>query len=425
MVKKKKDTYSALQIIISIIILLLIYVLIPYYNYDSDYGLPSVEDDFSDMDEFHFPKMPITYDMYIDTGADNDVYEANRIRWAFEIIEDSTDGLVRFEKAGYNEPANLIINGLPPLEIESSELYVVEGLAGPVKLENNIILQSELDFYPSISGLYGSTTELYIEGGWLWESTSYDYIESLTWEYGDCSDLPVTEIHEILHALGFGHIEKDSHSVMFPVKHRIQACKTTEIDKEIISCLKHIYSNGDVSGDCSKLDLYPFEEEIDEERNDFIWESLPVRYSISDCNRLQERNIQKAEKVIEDYIGYELYNLVGADNSQINFKCQDSIDDVILNRETDFWDETVYFPSAQPYFNKNEEGIIEDVEILLFAQNRKCGGIEVHQLLHGLGLRKHYGQWMGYEVEMCDTKNMVLSRDTKERIIELYGLEGL
>ena len=133
-------------------------------------------------------------------------------------------------------------------------------------------------------------------------------------------------------------------------------------------------------------------------------------------------NLQKAKKVIEKYVGYDIYKFLENGDAQINFYCGLSFDDVLLNKETDFWDTTSYFPSAQPYFDFEKEKI-KEVKIILFAQDRMCGGIEVHELLHGAGLREHYSAWMEQETEMCDTNTLVIGRESIDKIKELYGLE--
>jgi hypothetical protein len=167
--------------------------------------------------------------------------------------------------------------------------------------------------------------------------------------------------------------------------------------------------------------MYPWPEE--ESINDFKWDSLPVTYSASYCNERQVWNIQKAEKIIEDYTGYNLYEFKDMEKGQINFNCHDSFYDVLLNYETDFWDTTIYFPASQPYFYFNDNQDIKEVEIILFAQNRTCGGIETHELLHGIGLRNHYGPWMKFETELCDLDTLVLSNESKEKIKEIYSLK--
>jgi len=65
---------------------------------------------------------------------------------------------------------------------------------------------------------------------------------------------PDLEVHEILHTFGFIHNAKMG-SIMQPYSAMTSAeCETTKIDDEYISCLKNIYSDGVIEGDCSKID---------------------------------------------------------------------------------------------------------------------------------------------------------------------------
>jgi len=54
-----------------------------------------------------------------------------------------------------------------------------------------------------------------------------------------CVNYPATEIHEILHALNFNHLE-DTSSIMHP---GIGGDVCPELDEEIIECIEDIYSN--------------------------------------------------------------------------------------------------------------------------------------------------------------------------------------
>ncbi len=380
-----------------------------------------IKDNFSDIEEFHFTHMPLTYKIDVDTTpTTNDAYEVERIIWALQIIENSTDNLIQFKKADFNETPDIIIYGRPPLESEDKDRFIIEGLASPNETKENRIINADITLYAGETFLWAGGSHLEVIGGNLWEVTEYDPRESTSWEVDDCEHFPNTEVHEILHALGIGHNYNDSHSIMFPIDYPIQSCKTEEIDKEISSCLKHIYSNGKIGGDCSNLEMYPWPEE--KEIGDFKWENLPITYSIFDCNDRQKRNLQMAEGVIKKYLGYNAYEFVENRKSDVNFYCHDSFDDVLLNEETDFWDTGVYFPASQPYFYFDKEENIQEVKILLFAQNRTCGGIEVHELLHGVGLREHYGHWMEYETEMCDLNTLVIGKEAIEKIKEIYSL---
>ncbi len=418
---------SIIGIVLGILFIAWLFWPISDVSLNDEYKSLLENDMFSNIEEYHFQEMPITYSINIDTTlyseggikrADDD-YEVQRIKWALNIIENETDNLVTFKEVSPHENPNIIIEGYPPLE-ESDPTLITEGLAGPIDIVENVIIFSEVDFYPANTGFWGGTTSLEVRGDSLWEITDYDLRESISWVAEDCENFPNTEIHEILHAFSFDHNYNNSYSVMAPIKHKIQSCKTKRIDERIVSCLKYIYSDGKAEGDCQNLKMYPWSEEPEIE--DFKWEELPITYSVYDCNERQIRNVQQAEKLIEDHVGYNLYQFNEVGIGKINFHCMDSFDDILLNEETDFWDETVYFPSAQPSFKYNLEGYIEEVEIILFAQDRVCGGIEVHELLHGIGLRNHYSHWMEYETKMCYTNVRVIGTEAIEKLKEIYYL---
>lgn len=59
-----------------------------------------------------------------------------------------------------------------------------------------------------------------------------------------------TEVHEILHVFGIGHSNVIG-GVMFPSNSGMRK----NIEDNIISCLKKIYSNGEFDGDCSKVNF--------------------------------------------------------------------------------------------------------------------------------------------------------------------------
>lgn len=381
-----------------------------------------------DENYIYFENSTITYALDIDSTEygvygikkANDEIEKDRIRWAMRIIENSTEGIVQFKEVGTYESPDIMVYGRSPSSSESEGRFRVEGFAGPTEVQGNRIIASEVMLYATKTVSFRQDSDFFVQDGWLWESTEYEPLETISWEAEACKNFPQTEIHEILHALGIGHVYDDSYSVMAPIKHKIQSCKVEKIDGNVASCLQYIYSNGELGNGCSDLNMYPWEEE--QKSEDFVWDNLPVTYSIFDCNERQVSNIKKAEKVIEKHSAYDLYEFREGLKSQINFRCHDSFDDVLLNEDTDFWDMTVYFPSAQPYF-KYEGGKIKEVEILLFAQNRSCGGIEMHQMLHGIGLVDHYGRWMEYETELCNTRVMVVGTEAIDKIKEVYEID--
>lgn len=392
--------------------------------------LKNNKDNYSDIKDVHFGGMPITYTISVDSlyyyegeyVKGDDEYEVRRIKQALEIIENSTEGLIRFKEVDYDENPQLIIIGNPPSEESFIGGFMYEGLAGPTKLSGNRISKAQINLYPVAWGGWAGVTDLIEIEGWIWKTTTYEFVPTVSWILSDCENFPNTEVHELLHILGIGHNYENSSSIMFPIKYKIQACKTEKIDEEIINCLKYIYSNGKEGEVCSNLSMYPWEEEEEEEIQDFKWENLPITYNVISCNEQQKDRILKAEKIIEKYVGENIYEFKEIGFGNINFYCSDTVDNILLNKEADFWTSGVYFPAAQPYFYFDYVGKIKEVKIIMFAQNRPCGGIEVHELLHGAGLRDHYSPWMNNEVELCHPSTMIVGDEAINKLQNLYEL---
>ena len=375
----------------------------------------------------HFNHMPITYSLDINTSygissrpiSNNDEYERERIRWAFELLENATDNLLQFKEVGLNNTADIYIYGVPEFSCyDENETYSgKEGFAGPnVDNETNQINNSTVVY---CAPYYALVSDPYISGLTL-EDIDLKNI-GFSWKKDECDVFPMVELHEILHALGFDHTYSDSEDLMYPIDFKIQSCQGNKLDKKTLSCLKNIYSNGN-EGTCDGIRLYPWEEEPASEIEDFTWESLPIKYSVSNCNNTQKLNLERAEGIFESNLNYNLFNLTKEVNqSNVVFTCMSPLSDVNLNLETDFWTTTNYFPAAQPYYYFDENKSIEKIEIILFGQNRKCGGIELHELLHAAGLRYHEGDWMYYEREVC-SPNGLIDIQSLDLIRGLYGL---
>ncbi|MEK6844046.1 MAG: matrixin family metalloprotease [Nanoarchaeota archaeon] len=412
-IKNKKNLYVRL-IIVFVTILISIYFL----NFDNKNKKEDKENDqFSDIKEIHFNHMPITYSLNVNTSESfrlnfnktvyrtdtTDDFKIKRIQWAFDLIEKSTDNLMVFKEVKEDENPDIRILGVPDVYCyNENETYDGrEGFAGPENYTSNKIINSTVVFCAT--------------------GYSVGFNIKFSWEYAECEDFPIVELHEIFHAFGFGHTFNNNKEVMYPIKFRIKSCEINQIDPQIISCLKYIYSNGNLSGDCSDRNIFPWSNETDS-FEDFKWDNLPVKYSVLDCNENQKKNIILAEEILEEYAGFNLYEQEINGKSQVNFYCKDSFDDILLNENTDFWTTTDYFPAAQPEYYFEDNGKINEVKITFFAQNRNCGGIELHELLHGLGLRNHYGDWMFYERSIC-SKEGVIDGDSIDELKYLYSLE--
>ena len=193
-------------------------------------------DYFSNIEEPHFTNLPITYLIVNEEECNEKV--KNRIHEAFEKIQSETGGYVAFknleEETEELEDISVYCEGYNSQELygslgEGSASVVIHGDSMPYSYnyDSSLIEYAIINFY----------------GSGLVCNTGY----------------PALEVHEILHALGFDH-DYGVNSIMRPeVEGTSKDCSITEMDKEHINCLKYIYSNGVIEGDCSDLSFIDLE----------------------------------------------------------------------------------------------------------------------------------------------------------------------
>jgi len=173
------------------------------------------KDIFSNATFPHWDHIPLTYK--IDNNCNQRLINLTKL--AFKKIKNETGGLV------YYIPAN----DTPDLSIHcksgnySSITYTIEDTNCLMKQNgSNIISYADINIY----------------GQGMVCGTGY----------------PATEVHELLHTLGFIHSPHED-SIMYPFSADSSAeCKTIHIDNEYISCLKNTYSDNNLSGNCSNID---------------------------------------------------------------------------------------------------------------------------------------------------------------------------
>ena len=207
-------------------------------------------DQFSNIKEMHWDHTPLTY--HYDPSCYGPIIP--RIELAFEIITNETDSFVRFAKVEENADINFLCypsQNIGVLIYQDATEYTY-GLASPV-IYGNQIINSTIEF-------------------WSIRNNSMP---------PDCYTFPRLTIHEILHILGFGHDEANYYSVMYPYggsecikeDNRTTTIIATgetfipknEIDKKIVSCLKYIYSNGEVGFCGSDVNFMNFISECSED----------------------------------------------------------------------------------------------------------------------------------------------------------------
>lgn len=219
-----------------------------------------IYDEFPNIDKTHFSKMPITYSY----GKNCVGPIIPRLEWALKIIENETNGLVYFERSNKDAKINFVCYDNQNTEAiyEGWYTYGTEYTYGQSTIEElsgQIIEKTKIEF---------------------WSVKKNTRPPS-------CINFPNLEIHEIMHSFGFDHINDNKYSLMYPEvwkecksKNETITLHTTgetfipkdEIDKEIIECLKYIYSNGK-QGKCSTKVKFLYELE-DYECPDGWYESL-------------------------------------------------------------------------------------------------------------------------------------------------------
>ncbi len=206
----------------------------------------SIGDDFYHIEDVHWTHMPVTY--YITNERECGKYETYAIKWATDLITNSTDGIVKFEKINSSADINFKCSFLEDCykEVVDIEEYFTttteticeydSGYAEITNYEGNKILNAEIELV-GLDGFAETSVGNKVSG----------------FKIGD-SGYPTTELHEILHTFGYGHIDNPN-SIMNEYKEEIissgyygilgylniRSNPITNIDKEIAEDLMWIY----------------------------------------------------------------------------------------------------------------------------------------------------------------------------------------
>ena len=196
---------------------------IPFSMNKKDLEKVKIEDNYSNISELHWGHMPLTYKI------EGECLERilNSTKLAFEKIKEET-GLIWFEEVEENPDISVYCrilkdNNVPgDVIIVNVDSYEVGNSRKTIDSKRNLITYGEL-------GIPGR---------------------------GVCgTGYPAVEVHEILHLLNIPH-NPLTNSIMHPYTADYSSkCKITKIDKEYVSCLKYIYSNGEFNGNCNFLNF--------------------------------------------------------------------------------------------------------------------------------------------------------------------------
>ena len=177
---------------------------------------PFAKDEFADSEELHWIHMPVNYSIQKcnpeslgKEAADFDYVEQTRI--AFDAITEMTEGRISFREVLNGEEAEILVTcNISKFGIEESSTKTQKTfIAGNTKLiyAGLQIINASIDLYRPYR----------------------------------CRNNPITQIHEILHALGIPHTPlKDEYvlDMMYP----FQTSCNSRVSPETIEKLKEIYS---------------------------------------------------------------------------------------------------------------------------------------------------------------------------------------
>lgn len=174
-----------------------------------------ITDSFNNTDKYHWSHMPLSF--MIEEGCSE--RQNNLTLLAFQKIEEETGGIVSFVRTE-DKTADITVN----CEREASY--------GRINEDETTIAVSLMETIPDTKIISKGTITIYGQGQIC--ATGY----------------PATEAHEILHLFDIGH-NPLTKSIMHPyAAESSNKCKTTQVDKEYISCLRNIYSRGLIPGEC-------------------------------------------------------------------------------------------------------------------------------------------------------------------------------
>jgi hypothetical protein len=206
---------SPLIILLTGIFLLCIIFIYKTYpnNISQEKSINQFSDPFNKSDQIHWSHIPITYSL--ENQKDCGSQEIQRIKRAFEVIKNETDGKVSFIET----------NTLGDIQITCHKASVEydwsKNSEGYRALAESTYYLEE-DTYPKVIS-YGTID-------------FYDTLENRV--SSNCKTYPDTEIHEILHLFGFDHVN-EKYNIMNPV----QIYCPSSINKDIINRLDEIYNN--------------------------------------------------------------------------------------------------------------------------------------------------------------------------------------
>ena len=211
LLKRNKLIISLAVLFAMLIILLILMVFLFNFSYENiPKPLTGSNNRFYLASSFHWSHMPLVF-IIEDECSD---YVKRRVRGAFNEISNATENAVSFFELKYY-----------PERIESADILIKCNSSFPRSTMNDKVFYTQAE---------AQITEI---SGTLIESANITFYNvGQNKYYGACMNYPDVEIHEILHVLGFSHVNQKA-SLLSPVSF---GCRH-DIDKGVIKLIKATY----------------------------------------------------------------------------------------------------------------------------------------------------------------------------------------
>jgi len=267
------------------------------YNNDSIVELNVISDSFASSTYLHYIHMPINYQIINKEDCKGVVL--NNILRSIDLITNATGRLVYFNETDENIDLSVSC-------IDRDKIFSSINSTGKNACINITLNYSTTVFSPFEAGILNSTTQYFSKAQTLFRNESQtryeicyinisefppnirnflvlgeggpDYVQEnkifnasvnlYSHENGwvSCAYFPSKEMHELLHTFGFAHSYEPyfdpfygytdwsyTGDIMFP---HLYCEFQTSLNEKYSSCLKKIYSNGNVWGDCSNVNFF-------------------------------------------------------------------------------------------------------------------------------------------------------------------------
>jgi hypothetical protein len=199
--KNKNDWFLSFVIILVVLVFATYYTVFNYEPLETQIQNESVEylqekesyegwyfdkeDVIKDPGKRYWDHMPLTYrfndtNEFVSTCQD---HIKKRLKTAFDIVKNETQGIVYFVEVDYNEDIIIHCSNKIQTDGKAEQGISTAGEGGPTLLQGNKIIKGELNLYP----------------------------------YRNCGVFPDVELHEIGHVLGFGHNKSSRLNLMYPI----------------------------------------------------------------------------------------------------------------------------------------------------------------------------------------------------------------